>query len=469
MSVDCAVENGTNLKQDLLQSARRRVSAILEFDNPVSPIPEQIRDPEEYRRLFGGIERLFVPYAGNDRYTAHGLLDFLYNLAEISPTQSGVIEKKQRYAFGGKVKIVSRQDPEFDLGETPEVPPQEQKKFLQDFLPLIEIYDNSGQRVSVRDLARYQLADDERCGNFYFEICMTQVRGVKTFKVYTHDPRFCTYVVTPKGAQRYIAVSPIWTLDYLLRHPPAVLPLYPTFEKEGGVQRTIVHVKNGNLAWYGRPGSVASVLDQFLEFQNADYKVKHTHTNFVGQALIEVEGAPGTPTIVNDVQARDQGFDDASVQFAHNFSNVASNPQRVLLMERPMGAKEAFVHEFKPNTQEQWFRFSGEDARDNILKSHGGFPKMLFLGEGASGFSTDMFLDQFEVYEATTNTDIQTEFAAAINDIIFKEAVKFFERPDMEDLGIKFTSPFEQLLKRRQDAADNNNNRVGGSEVQPGI
>ena len=88
-----------------------------------------------------------------------------------------------------------------------------------------------------------------------------------------------------------------------------------------------------------------------------------------------------------------------------------------------------------------------------------------FLGEGATGFSSDEFLQQFEVYDATTNKDLQTEFAAAINDIIFKEAVEFFETPEFADLGIQFTSPFTDLLNKRENATSNANNSMGGSEV----
>jgi hypothetical protein len=465
-TTDCNDSTITNIKTTLAGYGRRRRYSALRFDSPVNPVPGEIRDAKEYRRLFGGFQRVFVPYAGNERYTSHALLNFLYTLAEVSPTQSGVIGKKARYAFGGKVKVVRRQDKDFDIGEVLPVDPATQTDFIREFLPLIEIHDQSLQRISVRDLARFQFADDEKCGNFYFEIVKTTVGSAKNFKVYTHDPRHCAYLPTDDNEPRYIAITPIWTIDYLLRNPPAIVSAYPNWQVDSdGTERTIVHIKNGNYVWYGRPGSIASILDQYLEFQNADYKCKHTSTSFMGQALIEIEAAPGMPSLNNDTAAQESGFGDATQEFADNFTNVGDNPQRVLLMERPVGAKEAFVHEFDINTHEGWFTQTGTDAEANILKSHDGFPKLLFTGEGGTGFSTQEFLQQFEVYDATTNKDIQTEFAAAINDIIFKEAVGFFELPQYADLGIQFTSPFADLLKKREDAAANVNISVGGSEV----
>lgn len=463
---DCTDSTIPNIKTTLAGLGRRRRYSALRFDNPVSPIEQQIRDAKEYRRLFGGMQNIFVPYAGTGQYSAHVLLDFLFRLAESSPTQSGVIGKKSRYAFGGKVKVIRKQDPEFDIGEVQEVDQTTQTRFVTEFLPLIEIFDNSMQRISVRDLARFQFADDEKCGNFYFEIVKTTVGSAKTFKVFTHDPRHCAYIPTDDNEPRYLAISPIWNIEYLLRNPPAVVATYPNWQIDSdGVERTIVHVKNGNYVWYGRPLSIASILDQYLEFQNADYKSKHTSTSFMGQALIEIEAAPGMPSLNNDTAAQENGFSDATAEFAENFTNVSDNPQRVLLMERPFGTKEAFVHEFDINTHEGWFSSTGQEAESNILKSHDGFPKLLFTGDGGTGFSTQEFLQQFEVYDATTNTDIQTEFAAAINDIIFFEAVNFFELPEFADLGIQFTSPFAKLLQKREDAAANANNSMGGGEV----
>ena len=467
MQIDCADSTLTgNIKATLANSGRRRRYSALRFDSPVNPVPAEIRDAKEYRRLFGGLKNIFVPYAGNERYSSHALLNFLYTLAEVSPTQSGIIGKKQRYAFGGKVRVVRRQDKDFDIGDVQEVDQATQLRFIREFLPLIEILDNSQQRISVRDLARFQLSDDERCGNFYFEIVKSSVGSAKTFRVFTHDPRHCAYLPTDKDEPRYVAITPIWSFEYMLRNPPAVVSVYPNWQvDQDGTERTIVHIKNGNFVWYGRPLSVASILDQYLEFQNADYKCKHTSTSFMGQALIEIEQAPGMPALNNDTAAQENGFGDATEEFAANFTNIADNPQRVLMMERPAGAKEAFVHEFTLNTQESWFTASATEAANNILKSHDGFPKILFLGEGATGFSSDEFLQQFEVYDATTNKDLQTEFAAAINDIIFKEAVAFFETPEFADLGIQFTSPFTDLLKKRENATGNDNNGMGGGEV----
>jgi len=464
---DCCGENGvSNVKQDL--SGFTRSYRTFRFDNPKGPVPAQIVDAEEYARLFKTFPDVFIPYAGTSNHTSHALLAFLLSLGELSPTQSGVIQAKKRLAFGGKVKIIRRSDDTFDIGEVDPASTAETNQFIE-FLKLIDIKDNSGQSISVRDLSKYQLEDDEGCGNIYFEIVKSQVQGQKSFKVYTHRPTDVLYYATKKDEPRFVAVSPIWSVDYLIRHPLTPLPVYPNWiEDENGAMRTMVHVKNGNYTWYGRPGSIASMLDQFLEFQNADYKSKQTATQFVGQALIEVEDADTSNTILDDAAAQDQGFADTVDQFGKNFTNEAQKPQRVLLMSRPYGAKQAFVFQFSPNTQENWFKETAEEAEVNILKSHS-FPKTLLGMPVSTGLDSSVYLDIFEIYNATVNTDIQTEFAAIINDIIVREAAEFYEMPQMAELGIQYQSPFVELLNTRKDAATNANNGLAGSQAQPGI
>lgn len=460
---ECCGDNGTtNIKEDLY-TGFGQASRTFRFDLPKSPIPAQIEDAEEFRRFFKTYPDLFIPYAGTSTYTSHSLLAFLISLAELSPTQSGVIQAKKRLAFGGKVKIVRRSDPVFDLGEPTPATTGESKQFF-DFLQQIQIYDNGGGLISVRDLAKYQLEDDEASGNVYFELVRTEFMGQRSFKVYTHRPTNIMYFAQEEP--RMIAVSPIWTTDYLYRNRPDILPVYPNWIDDGnGSQRTMVHIKNGNYTWYGRPGSIASILDQFLEFQNADYKSKQTATQFTGQALIETEDEnPGT-SLLNDQDAQDSGFRDTVDRFAKNFTNESSRPQRVLLMSRPYGAKQAFVFQFSPNTQENWFKVTGEEAENNILKAHS-FPKHLLGMPTSTGLSNNVYLDVFEIYDVSVNRDIQTEFAANINDIIVKEAAEFYDMPGMSELGVQFQSPFVELLNQRKiNGSGNANNSVGGGEV----
>lgn len=463
-----ANDNGVLTAKDIYyqQSVNRRNGAYIRFKEPESPIPAQIQDAEEYARFFKVWKNVFVPYAGTDNYSSHSLLHFLLSLAELSPTQAGVIRAKKFFAFGGKVHVSRREDPVFDIGETADVNDAERSRFL-DFLKQIQIYDASDNSISVRDLAEIWLQDDESCGNYYFEIVKSQVGSQKAFRVYTHQPTHCLYLATDKYEPRYIAVSPYWTIDYLNRKGFDLLPAYPNWsEDEDGMQRTIVHIKTGNYTWYGRPASIASLLDQFYEFQNADYKTKATANHFMAQALIEFEDGEGT--IIDDQAAQEAGFPSFARQLELNFSNESRRPQRVMAVTRPHGAKEAFVHEFKPQTNEAWFRMTGEDAEKNILKSHA-FPRRFLGVDSATGISTNIFLDEFETLLSPLIGKLQQEIADVFNSIIVKEAADFFEMQEMADLGVKFTTPYASMIQqRKENAANDTNNELGGSQVQPG-
>lgn len=459
--------NGVQTAKDVYynQDIAGRQSSYIRFQNPESPIPAQIEDGEEYARFFKTFREVFVPYAGTNNHTSHSLLHFLLSLSELSPTQAGVIRAKKFFAFGGKVKVARRDDPVFDIGEIGEVSASEQQSFL-DFLKLIQIYDASDNLISVRDLAEFWLQDDEGCGNLYFEIVKAQVGNEKVFRVYTHSPTHCLYLATNKYEPRYIAISPYWTIDYLNRKGFDVLPVYPNWsDNEDGVMRTIVHIKSGNYTWYGRPISIASMLDQFFEFQNADYKTKAVANHFMAQALIEFEDGEGS--MIDDEAPKNAGFPSFARQMELNFTNESKRPQRVMAVTRPPGAKEAFVHEFKPQTSETWSRTTGEDAEKSILKTHA-FPRRFIGIDSTTGFSTAVFLDEFETLLSPLITKIQQEVADIFNTYIVKEAAEFFGMPQMADLGVQFTTPFEQMIQQRKDAANNADDSLGGSEIQPG-
>lgn len=459
--------NGVQTAKDVFyqQGINGRNASYIRFQNPESPIPAQIEDGEEYARFFKAFRQVFVPYAGTNNHSSHSLLHFLLSLSELSPTKAGIIRAKKFFAFGGKVKIARRDDPVFDIGEVKEVSLAESSQFL-DFLKLIQIYDASESLISVRDLSEIWLEDDEGCGNFYFEMVRSTVGNQKAFHVYTHEPTHCLYLATNKYEPRYIAVSPYWTIDYLNRKGFDVLPVYPNWSDSGdGLHRTMVHIKTGNYTWYGRPGDVATMLDQFYEFQNADYKTKATANHFMSQALIEVEDGEGD--IIDDEAAENAGYPSTARQLELNFSNESRRPQRVMMMTRPPGAKEAFVHEFKPATNEKWLRTTGEDAEKNILKAHA-FPRRFIGIDSTTGFSTAVFLDEFETLLSPLIAKIQQEIADVFNSYIVKEASDFFGMPDMQELGVKFTTPYETMIQQRKENATNDtDNSVGGSQVQP--
>lgn len=460
-----AIVNGVE-RETLKERANRHKRRAFRFERPANPVPAQIQDAGEYRKFFGKYRDVFVPYAGTNEYTSHSLLAFLIALKDLSPTKSAVLRGKKSFAIGGPVEIVRRYDPVFAMERNDELSEPEKERFY-DFVNMLGFHGIGEKKVDVRQFGAFMLDFLDSSGDGWIEIVKSETMGQKAFNAYLHHPTHCLYVATEKDQPRAVAVSPIWREDYLLKNGFDVLPVYPNWISENGVSRTMFHYKTGNHLWYGRPRDLGCMMYQYFEFQNVDYLTKVTASMFMGQSLIETEGDNPEAPAIDDGESQKSGFDDFADQFEHTYTNVSDRPMSVVITERPYGARPAFVFQFTPNTNQDWFRVTGEEAERQILKANN-WPKRFAGIDAATGISTNIFLDEFEIHSVTTISDEQELVSTPINNVILKEAAEFFEMPEMLDYSIEFSSPFTRLLKERKENAANDNNSVGSGPVQPG-
>ncbi len=229
-------------------SVRREVR----FSSPENPLPAQIEDRNTLKEFFTRYGNVFVPYSGTDQHTSHTLLYFLYNLPDLSPTLGAVIERIKRYSFGGKVEIIRRLDPVFNIETPQDVQPVEKLNFYNFVKDNIKFYGVDGNQINVREFAMQVWLDRKKTGNAYVEMVFTETLGVKGVSVHIHKATHCLYLLTEKGEQKYVGISPVWDNNYILRYKPGVLPIYPGTIEDNGVTRTVIHLKNGNYVWYGR-------------------------------------------------------------------------------------------------------------------------------------------------------------------------------------------------------------------------
>lgn len=137
----------------------------------------------------------------------------------------------------------------------------------------------------------------------------------------------------------------------------------------------------------------------FLEIKDIQFLLKAVHNDFMGQTLIEFEGAESDDTL-SDKDAQDEGHESESERFAANYTNGGNRNEEgagntVILAERPFGASPAFVHDFKPNTKEKYFQTIGEMCEEFILKTNS--VSKTFIGtQPPKGFSTDAQMSELE-------------------------------------------------------------------------
>lgn len=439
------VKNGT---------ARPPKGKAFRFADLPDPMPAEIRDTTEITRVLKDWK--LVPYAGSDDYTGDALRGFLASMTYLSPTHGACIQSKKRISLG-QLLVARRVDPDFDLNQEEEVSLQ----IASGFVAFLKEVDTGG--VKLKNLALSLYEDWEETGDQFLEVVVSNTLGVKGYAIHRHRPANVKYLATKKGEQRFLVISPIWKQKYLEENPPAVIPLFPAFEvEEGGTMRTIIHRKNGKGDWYGRPPAFSSWLYQYREYQDASYMVKVSNSNFTGQIIIEVED--DNPEATNQ-EAQAQGYRSEADRIHKNFTHEGDDPMTVWYSSRPTGAKPMFVHQVRPNTAESFYSEMDNIAEKKIIRSHGWNKRLMEAEEGA-GLSSNVFIDVLKSRLPVIH-NIQEDALAAINAAI-QFIVTDSGRMEFDGLGLKFKSPFTDILEQIDEANDDVDQPSGSNQAQPG-
>lgn len=427
-----AVENP---KEFMRATATRRRNALL--TSIADPIPNEVSDSGELSRLF---ERWnLVPFAGADRGTGHSTLMWYLMLAKLSPTHGSAISKVAKYAFGSRARFVWSEHPDYDIGEEREPMTQEQK-FAFEAALMKHIMFEGGVRALHQRLAWSLKAT----GNAWVEMSVANVAGQTVCNLRYIRQTDVMYVRTEAGRAKVAALSPVWTDEYLSKHPPALIPLYPNFTEVGGARKTMFHLKEGENNWYGRPDSQSSDLYKFREVQDAIYLTRQAASNFTGQIIIEVEDDAQAPAI-DDAGAANAGFNSFAERLMHNFSNQSDNPLSVLVASRPFGAKPMFVFQVKPNTSESWYRVTGEMAESYILSSHG--LTLRFMGKDVSnGFSQDAFVADYVMNVEPVIMSLRRTVLNFTNEVL-SACWREVGLEEMNFYSLDFTSPIQSQIE----------------------
>ena len=269
---------------------------------------------------------------------------------------------------------------------------------------------------------------------------------------------------TEKGQPKIIAISPKWTEQYLKDTPPRYVPKYPVWHKDpDGVMRTMFHLKNGENSWYGRPESQGSDIYKYREFQDQIYLTKQAASNFTGQLIVEVEDEdPETAPAIDEQGAKDAGFDSFAQRMEHSYTQKADDPQSILVTSRPYGAKPMYVFQIQPNTNEGWYKVTGEIAEQKIITSHGITKR--FLGfDVSNGFATQAFIEDYVMNVEPIIQELMqniTNFTNKIVSVVWDTIGK----PELKAYSITFLPPIQSAIEDYK--ANGAQNQVQPTQMQ---
>lgn len=452
----CEESQPTNPKTDLWKG-RKRATSLPMFDT-ANPIPAEISDSDELAKTFSDYN--LVPYAGSFASSGDSLLAWYTMLAKLSPTHAACIKKLVNYAVGGKVMVVRKEDSEWQTEAGDEVSTSEAQNFRDKVKEFIEF--GSG---GISNLHKISAIEFKRNGNAFIELTHSKVGNQDRFFVRFHKTSTVKFLNTKKGAFKAVAVSKLWSFQYIEKNPPRVIPCYPVFsENQDGTESTMFHLKNGENEWYGRPDSEASDLYKYREVQDAIYLVKQAAGNFTGQLIIEVEDDDPESNAAFDEETETPNGPGFIEKFEQNYTQKSDDPQSVLITARPYGAKPMFVFQVNPNTKEQWYLVTGGIAESKIMHSHEVTAR--FLGkEVAGGFSPDAFTSDYVVNMEPVINNLRNEITGLTNKILTCIWLDFLNMPEMNQYSIDFTDPIQGTIGEIKGNNNGNPDSTGSNQT----
>ena len=135
------------------------------------------------------------------------------------------------------------------------------------------------------------------------------------------------------------------------------------------------------------------------------------------------------------------------------------------------------VFQVKPNTNQDWYKVTGEIAEDKITRSHG--LTRGFMGfDVQHGFSTDVFISDYIMNNQKSIDDLR-ERVTRFTNLMITEGLKIVNRESFNQYSITFATPIQGAIddfKTAQNQVQNiqpgnsgePNNTVRGTEIQPG-
>ena len=346
---DCGTEY--NPKQLLALMSNGGASAS--FGNLRSPIEEEIKDLEQEQLTFKQFP--IVPFM--DRSDA--MLKLLRKVKTYSPTHGSCIASIGDYVLNGEFDVIRKKRNGFkDRNPLEEVSDVDFNLFI-DFIESLNPESNGSLLLSE---VRKAYLNYKTYGNCFIRMDLVEIAGNRYVYIYNVDAEMCRYWITLRGQDRVILISELWTDDYIQRHPPTFVDLFPHFTDMGdGVMSTIIHCSNDveGRDWYGLPDSINSFFYQYEEYQLGDYTTKGYANRWTGDKYIETAG---------DIEGQDPHGEFRGA-LKKTFSNDGEG-ERIVHRHRNTDDPQTYIYEFKEDKSWEFHKHEGERAEAQIIKSH---------------------------------------------------------------------------------------------------
>lgn len=413
-----------------------------------NPIDKELRDIERHRQHHYTAYP-YIPFMGQ----GDAMLYFLQHLRMLSPTHSGIITSIRDFVLGGELEVIMKASKRPGFVRRAE---QEIETNISQFNEYIDYLEAKGLTgTQLMQVLERAYDNYKTYGNAFIELVIARTDGQTGAQLHVHDMDQVRYYATLPGQQRMLMVSPKWTEEFLIRHAPQFVPLYPNFiEDEFGATRTMLHIKNvlTTYDWYGMPDWLGGLYFAYNELQLGEYSTAGYANDWIGKLLIEFEAdadlQEGEETDSIDMPTSED------MTFVRQMERVFTNKgngekQSVLWRRRPIGADPTFVHEFKIETNEKFHQATTEIDEGQLFKAHNWHPSLMIAISGKLG-TTNEIKELIQYKQETVVRRIQNKLMQGLN-VLLDEVATFDNQPAMRGYGLRLSNVFIDMLKGEED------------------
>ena len=341
-------------------------------------------------------------------------LDRIQAICNNSPTTSGIIQQKVNYFLGDGFYAVPNSSMSIVTSskaikkEAADIT-DEQLQTLNEWLSVITPEGENIEEVS------FKIAKDfSSFGNAFIEIQRIKVGQTKKYYVRPLPITWCR----PRKAEKsemyptHIGVSSEFEESYEVT--PAVvidLPIFPKFENFGGVEKSIVHLKNyePTLVYWGIPDWVSAKIWAELEYRIPKYNQSKFENGFTPSAIISLFGSANGEEARKVVQAMKDCF-----------TGTGNNSKMFIQALRDPSYKSDV--QILDNKSEGEFMNLQNLAQQNIIAAHRWSVSLTGLRTAGSLGSNQQIRSEFDIVYNTVIRPMQRHFLSKFLNPIIQDA-----------------------------------------------
>lgn len=408
------------------------------FKDFTSPFFDEIKDEGSLQLTYNRFP--IVPFQGINSASADGVLSTLHRLSEITPIYNGILQSIHQFALGAGLEAIKTQNNIFDTDiELSDVEAIEFGNTLNEIL----------YQTDLKEVISLMLNGLLIDGNIGIKLRVSST-GKATIKFVSQ--KFFRYLKEDiTGLEKRVLISPTFVYDYLISVKPYQVPCYPSWhDLENGAKETFFHFKEHRIdrSLYGLSYAASSLMNQYLVNQVMTYLSAETDNRFTGQILFDVP----------NVSSGEEEIGIEGMQLVKDLRKVFKSKgsgESIMVHFRDEGLEKIEVHEFKANTNEDFYKTIREIVNEEILTAFAWDKRLIGISR-ENGLGGNDMEAIFKVASMKVKR-IQNILSNSINTVL-KALSELEGFKELEGKGIQLKSLFDTLKESENDIENGINN-----------